>query len=344
MRVDCQVIEDILPLYVDHLCSRPTEELVNEHLARCEKCRKIKYEMENPTLLPVENRCSTAEDAVKAGFQKIRKRWMASVLAVLMLLPLVGVGTLAYHETQGEGTAFSNLDDIFRCIKFLRHIENGEFELASEMVDFTDEEYFLLEGAADMAPEEYQQYMKVRFVDKLREYEALGLSIDNVRYDTAYRGNERETWSVCVSFEECYPDGTRQRLVADMNGETLVAGAWHYPGKGETARDDYIDEILCLYFQEDPLGYQEFPVAFELKRGEKAVIRRLGRDGEEVDGVFNLTYGTGSSLIDEPYVQNTFETSVPGQYAVGSYLQDGTMRFLTGDELLIEITAYSPEN
>ena len=40
MRIDCKVIEDVLPLYLDKVCSEQTREMVEEHLETCENCKK----------------------------------------------------------------------------------------------------------------------------------------------------------------------------------------------------------------------------------------------------------------------------------------------------------------
>lgn len=42
----CNIIQDLLPLYLDNACSKESRELVEEHLARCAACRKQKEMME----------------------------------------------------------------------------------------------------------------------------------------------------------------------------------------------------------------------------------------------------------------------------------------------------------
>ena len=38
MRVSCEIIRDILPLYYDKVCSKETCTLVEEHISDCAKC------------------------------------------------------------------------------------------------------------------------------------------------------------------------------------------------------------------------------------------------------------------------------------------------------------------
>ena len=39
-QISCNVIKDILPLYLDDVVSQDTREMVEEHLESCDACRK----------------------------------------------------------------------------------------------------------------------------------------------------------------------------------------------------------------------------------------------------------------------------------------------------------------
>lgn len=339
MKFDCKVIEDLLPLYSDNVCSDESRKLVEEHLRECEKCRTLLDNMAIVQITHIEKEESEKTAIAKKGFKKIRRRWIASLIAVFMLIPLVFLGILGYNETHNSGIAFSNLDDVYRCYKYLNYIKSGQYDKAVQMVDFSENEYELVDCVSHMTLDEYQQYMSERFLTKLNEYNKLGISIKNIRFDSAYRW-DNGVWCICISFDEVYPDGSEQTIIADIHGETMYAGAYSYPDKNKTERDDYLDTILCLYSEDESSGYEDFYVTFELKAGEKAIIRRDKKSNVDVKGVFNITYGTGTSMIDEPYYQNVFETSVPGKYSVITYESDGTTRFLTREEIDIEIIKY----
>ena len=40
MKIDCEVIRDILPLYADDACSEKSRQMVDEHLEECSACRE----------------------------------------------------------------------------------------------------------------------------------------------------------------------------------------------------------------------------------------------------------------------------------------------------------------
>ena len=54
MRLSCEVIRDLLPLYYDKVCSKESSSLIEEHLAECPQCvdelQKLKMNIENPTI------------------------------------------------------------------------------------------------------------------------------------------------------------------------------------------------------------------------------------------------------------------------------------------------------
>ena len=45
MSKKCDIIQDMLPLYVDEVCSEAAAEMVKEHLATCAECNKIYQQM-----------------------------------------------------------------------------------------------------------------------------------------------------------------------------------------------------------------------------------------------------------------------------------------------------------
>ncbi|WP_312648542.1 DUF3955 domain-containing protein [Aminipila sp.] len=54
MKLSCEVIKDLLPLYYDKVCSKDSSLLVEEHLADCPQCRdelqKLNVNLESPAI------------------------------------------------------------------------------------------------------------------------------------------------------------------------------------------------------------------------------------------------------------------------------------------------------
>ena len=83
MKVDCNVIKDLLPLYNDNVASEGTKVLVEEHLAQCENCKQY---LEN--IKDDEKDLSIDETKVIKDFEgKIkRKKIIAIVTSIILTL------------------------------------------------------------------------------------------------------------------------------------------------------------------------------------------------------------------------------------------------------------------
>ena len=51
MKITCNIIEDLLPLYIDDMVSEDSRQLVGEHLKECAACRKMLDEMKKENQL-----------------------------------------------------------------------------------------------------------------------------------------------------------------------------------------------------------------------------------------------------------------------------------------------------
>lgn len=51
MKMKCNVIQDLLPSYVDNICSADTKELVDEHVAECAQCKEKLEQMKNTEIV-----------------------------------------------------------------------------------------------------------------------------------------------------------------------------------------------------------------------------------------------------------------------------------------------------
>ena len=84
--MDCNVIKDLLPLYVDECCSEESASLVVEHLDACESCRKM-YDQMRETCQPYEKKPSSMK------LHRISD-WKASLLQSVMLFVSFAIITL----------------------------------------------------------------------------------------------------------------------------------------------------------------------------------------------------------------------------------------------------------
>ncbi len=94
MRLSCEVIQDLLPLYVDKACSKDSEGLVEEHMAECENCRQTYDAMR--TEGKTEELVNSEEFRTRqtASVKKVKKKWSLSKKICLALGIILGAGLL----------------------------------------------------------------------------------------------------------------------------------------------------------------------------------------------------------------------------------------------------------
>lgn len=86
--VSCEIIQDLLPLYCDGVCSEESKKAILDHIQTCEKCREELRVMGLPIDMPEKSEeVEAAEAASRAWKQNKRKafRW-GLILASLVVL------------------------------------------------------------------------------------------------------------------------------------------------------------------------------------------------------------------------------------------------------------------
>ena len=90
MKLECDVIRDLLPLYAEKLASPASSALVEQHLAECPACRAELEQMEKPVPVQPEPQPDAPLRSIRKTLQKKSIRIVAAaVLAVLCALGLV---------------------------------------------------------------------------------------------------------------------------------------------------------------------------------------------------------------------------------------------------------------
>lgn len=71
--INCSVIEDLLPLYLDGACSKQSCELVEVHLVACEECRQLLDQMKVDIKLPLMPEVASVQEV--RNFQSLGNAW-----------------------------------------------------------------------------------------------------------------------------------------------------------------------------------------------------------------------------------------------------------------------------
>ena len=94
-KINCSLIKDLLPLYIDELCSNESTEIIKNHLEVCEECNKEYKQLKNePILKEVNDNSSELIKGVGNMFKKDKKKAIIKTVSIfLIVFILLGVFT-----------------------------------------------------------------------------------------------------------------------------------------------------------------------------------------------------------------------------------------------------------
>lgn len=137
MRNECNMIKDILPLYIEDMVSDDTAEFVKEHLEKCDACRTELENMKNPGKL--EPAVTNTQEDGSAPFRALKRRWnkrnlivisttvLITALAVLLGSYFIGSGfskrtdvVLADYSVSEDGTELTFYTSVPTSMGYIR--------------------------------------------------------------------------------------------------------------------------------------------------------------------------------------------------------------------------------
>ncbi len=164
--ISCDVAKDMLPLVAAGDCSDETKLIVDEHVATCASCRAELAMMKDPAVAaertPEEPGTGeiSREMTFEKGFRKIRRMWFASIVCVLCILPLSGLGILGFNDVRGEGYAYSNLGDAITIRAYLECLKNKDYEGAFEYFDIQQMYFAATSARTDQNTFDFMNYFQ----------------------------------------------------------------------------------------------------------------------------------------------------------------------------------------
>ena len=89
MKVSCNVIKDILPLYTEDMASADTREVVDRHLCECRDCANALDSLKSDTKIPIESNVQSLK-YVEMQMRK-KKRWTVATAVVISITLLSSI-------------------------------------------------------------------------------------------------------------------------------------------------------------------------------------------------------------------------------------------------------------
>lgn len=142
MKNECNIIRDILPLYVEDMVSADTAAFVEEHLEKCAECRAELDNMKKPSRL--EPATADTQDNGAMPLKTLKKQWhkrnriiigataLITALVVLLASYFIGSGftkrtdvVLADYSVSEDGTEITLITTIPTSMGYIRGFENN---------------------------------------------------------------------------------------------------------------------------------------------------------------------------------------------------------------------------
>lgn len=98
--MDCNVVRDLIPLYIDECCSEESAIIVKEHIESCDACKKLFEDMSTPSNV-------VAASKAPMKFNKLND-WKASLLQSVLLFLSFGLITIGVSLEARTGSGLMN--------------------------------------------------------------------------------------------------------------------------------------------------------------------------------------------------------------------------------------------
>ena len=334
--MECNIVRDLLPLYIDGLCSEDTCRLLEKHLAECKLCKELYEELDAEINMSVQK-----EDWEKdiMPLKKIRgklHRKSAGVIfwSSLFVLLLCVTIILAYGQISKKTVSFEMLYEMCRMQRIGKEFAEGNLMPLYEILDsgykLHNQESSVLRFVYK-SEEEYDKDMLTAIGEKYEQYfGGVELKYEGIEY-IEYTGDSFRKFDKTLSVSLKFSAGTEVE---------------YYIALYKTAKDtflvnDYFGNPYIVFTDNDTEKVSELEADKEKYHYEDSLFGCLPNTFFDYDLAYTRYY---VMLAGERRLENDF--SLDGKEYLGTLLyswedlqnntQNARKEFLKGCSLLEE--------
>lgn len=93
--ISCDVIQDLMPVYIEHMCSTESRKLVEAHMAECEGCRHVFRAYTDETIVREVSRTEAHAEGKENEFHQILKNVENKVIKRVAVIAVIIVSFAA---------------------------------------------------------------------------------------------------------------------------------------------------------------------------------------------------------------------------------------------------------
>ena len=126
MSKQCKIIEDLLPLYHDGVCSEESKQMVEEHLSQCEECRNLLKKIVGEVVSLAKEGDVKLLGGISKAVRKGRRKALITGISITLtavLLLFAGFSTwwycheYRYYSAFAEGQTLTNVETNIKPIE-----------------------------------------------------------------------------------------------------------------------------------------------------------------------------------------------------------------------------------
>ena len=147
MKLSCSVIQDMIPMYYDKVCSKESAALIEEHIKECPNCSHMLSELRSGFETP-ERIIDDVKPLkkIKKSFNKMKTCLLFAIISIVLLIPIAfiiganqgGQNQRAVEFTKEEAIAYAN--------EFMVCLVDGDYAKAYTYWDIEGEKKDLVLG------------------------------------------------------------------------------------------------------------------------------------------------------------------------------------------------------
>lgn len=112
MKYPCELIQDLLPLYLDGVCSKESKTAIEKHLSECADCKAFYTAMCEADGIEINPNIAERERQKAASFQAVKKKLfrkqILSAIAAILLLVIIAAAVIGVLKNTSQIVAYDN--------------------------------------------------------------------------------------------------------------------------------------------------------------------------------------------------------------------------------------------
>ncbi len=134
---DCKIIEDIIPLCKEGICSDESKAIVEEHIKECEMCRKLYEEIPQENTESILNVPKESKVFLKVN-RKMKRSKLKIILLSLVTVMILGVfGVLTYGQITHECRSFDTIIQTIEIKQLVNKLIDGDISGYIDSLSFS---------------------------------------------------------------------------------------------------------------------------------------------------------------------------------------------------------------